>query len=40
MGIPFITPSEAVDIYGIYQLSRLHKLTVYATVRKSYSIKM
>ena len=35
MGIPSITPSEVADIYGIYQLSRLHKLTVYATVRKS-----
>ena len=35
MGIPSITPSEVVDIYGIYQLSRLHKLTVCATARKS-----
>ena len=33
--IPSITPSEIVDIRGIHQLSRLHKLTVYATVRKS-----
>ena len=37
MGIPSITPSEVVDIYGIYELLRLHKLTVYATVRKSHS---
>ena len=40
MGIPSITPSGVVDIYGIYRLSRLHKLTVYATVRKSYNIEL
>ncbi len=34
-----ITPSEPVDIRGIYELSRLHKLTVYATMRKFYILK-
>ena len=36
MDILSITPLGVVDIYGIYQLTRWHKLTVYATVRKSY----